>query len=592
MKISSFLKNKIFLRSVFVLLLLGLVAVAFSYPFRKTETKKIRIENKERTAAIKKNIDQGDKLFDKGAYADSYFYYKKATQLCKPIDHYADDYVYSYLSIANLQQNMSNYIACEESIAMVLPHLKKTSKPKFTYNTYTLLAYNYYFTYDDDNALFYHKKALKLATSPYKKAVILCDISNIYLNQKKYKKVIDILEPLAKRKIKHETDSIKTANAYAILLENLGYCYYEVGDPRALDCLKKSSAIKLKLNEDYELVSSYNNLALYYSKTNPALSKLYAEKEYQSACKANSATFKANSLSSLITKSEGKELKKYALSYIKIIDSLTIARRKSKNQFSTIKYSSNQNKEENFQLKAQKAENELQLERQKKRNIVSYIVMFSTTMISLLVFVHLLSKSRKEKNDAILQSEIRISKKLHDELAQDVYQTLKFSAHTDLKQEENKDQLLNSLNAIYAKARNISKENSSIVTDENYSTVLKEMISGFKTADLNIILNGFDQISWNEIEKGKKIILYRILQELFGNMKKHSQATLVSLNFKDIEKKITINYSDNGVGAYNRSLILKNGLQNVESRIKTINGNIIFDSNSKTGFKLSFNFPK
>ena len=75
-------------------------------------------------------------------------------------------------------------------------------------------------------------------------------------------------------------------------------------------------------------------------------------------------------------------------------------------------------------------------------------------------------------------------------------------------------------------------------------------------------------------------------------MKKHSQATLVSLTFKNFEKKIVIIYSDNGVGAYNRSIILKNGLQNVENRIKTINGNIIFDSNSKTGFKLSFNFPK
>ena len=591
MKTTYFTKNKIFLAFIFALLVLASVAVAFSYQFQKTETNEIRIANKKKSAEIKKNIDQGDKLFDKGAYADSYFYYKKAIQLCKPIDNYADEYVYSYLSIANLQQNMSNYIACEESIAMVLPHLKKTSKPKFTYNTYTLLAYNYYFTYDNHNALIYHKKALKLATSSYKRAVILCDISNIYLNQKKYKKVIDILEPLAARKIRHESDSAKTDNAYAILLENLGYCYYKVGDPRAINCLQKSAAIKLKLNEDYELVSSYNNLALYYSKTNPALSKLYTEKEYHTACKINSATFKANSLSTLITKTEGAELKKYTLAYIKIIDSITIARRKAKNQFSTIKYSSNQNKEENLQLKGQKAENELQLERQRKRNIVSYIIIFSTTMISLLVFVHLISKSRKEKNDAILQSEIRISKKLHDELEQDVYQTLKFSAHADLNQEENKDQLLNNLNKIYSKARNISKENSSIRTDENYSSALKEMISRFKTVDLNIILNGYDQIPWNEIEKSKKIILYRILQELFGNMKKHSQATLVNLNFKNIEKKIVVVYNDNGVGAYNRSIILKNGLQNVESRIKTINGNIIFDSNSKTGFKLSFNFP-
>ena len=58
------------------------------------------------------------------------------------------------------------------------------------------------------------------------------------------------------------------------------------------------------------------------------------------------------------------------------------------------------------------------------------------------------------------------------------------------------------------------------------------MISGFKTPELNILLNGFDLILWNEINKNKKIILYRVLQELFFNMKKHSEATLVVLLLK------------------------------------------------------------
>ncbi len=34
----------------------------------------------------------------------------------------------------------------------------------------------------------------------------------------------------------------------------------------------------------------------------------------------------------------------------------------------------------------------------------------------------------------------------------------------------------------------------------------------------------------------------------------------------------------------NHNFILKNGLQNVESRIKTINGTITFDKNSDNGF--------
>ncbi|MEP6806363.1 MAG: ATP-binding protein [Flavobacterium sp.] len=117
------------------------------------------------------------------------------------------------------------------------------------------------------------------------------------------------------------------------------------------------------------------------------------------------------------------------------------------------------------------------------------------------------------------------------------------------------------------------------------------MISGFKTPELNIILNGFDSVFWHEIAKNKKIILYRVLQELFSNMEKNSQATLVSINLKKDEKKLTVIYNDNGVGNNKKTTILKNGLQNVETRIKTINGNIIFDNNSEKGFRITFSIP-
>ena len=186
---------------------------------------------------------------------------------------------------------------------------------------------------------------------------------------------------------------------------------------------------------------------------------------------------------------------------------------------------------------------------------------------------------------------MRISKKLHDELANDVYETLQFVTHKDLELDTNKDQLLNNLEIMYSRTRNISKENSQIATDENYPFALREMIAEFKTPDIHILLNGFDLISWNKIQKNKKIILYRVLQELFYNLKKHSNATLVSVTFKINDKNISVDYNDNGTRNENSSIIFKNGLANVENRIKTINGTITFDNNSKKGFKLSFSFP-
>jgi signal transduction histidine kinase len=587
-KAYQFLKKKTFLK--FLLLILGvLFAILFVKEFNTPEIKaKQKTQNK--STEIKKLIDKADLFFEKGQYQSAYHTYNEAVFLCKPIDHYVDDYVYALLSQANIQQNSSDFIACEESLTKILPYLKKTKKRSLTYNTYTILAYNYYFTYDNKNALLYHKKALKLASTSYKKAVIINDISLIYQSQGKYKEVVDLLEPLAIKKIKHKSDSQKTDNSYSLLLNSLGYCYYKTGNPKALDCIKKALEIQLGLNENFELVSTYNILSLLYAEKDPKISKIYAEKQYDAACKVNSSSFKANALASLIEKSKGRELKKYSETYMKIIDSIINGRQQAQNQFSTIKYTSKIDKEENLRLKILKAENDIQIERQKNRNIISYVIIVFAIGLTIFLTIYLFLKRKKEKNTAILESERRISKKLHDELANDVYETLAYAKNTDLEIEANKENFLINLDAIYARTRNISRENSVISTNENYPFALREMISDFKMPELNILLNGFDDISWNKIEKNKKIVLYRVLQELLFNMKKHSQATLVSIVFKREAKNLTVLYTDNGNRFNGESLSIKTGLQNIESLIKTINGSVTFDNTIQKGFKLRFTF--
>ncbi|RXM42093.1 hypothetical protein BOW55_20905, partial [Flavobacterium sp. YO12] len=60
-------------------------------------------------------------------------------------------------------------------------------------------------------------------------------------------------------------------------------------------------------------------------------------------------------------------------------------------------------------------------------------------------------------------------------------------------------------------------------------------------------------------------------------MKNASNASLVIVSFKIVQKNITVTYSDNRVGTENKKTFLKNTVQNVENRIKTINGTINFD---------------
>lgn len=76
----------------------------------------------------------------------------------------------------------------------------------------------------------------------------------------------------------------------------------------------------------------------------------------------------------------------------------------------------------------------------------------------------------------------------------------------------------------------------------------------------------------------KKIILYRVLQELMINMKKHSHSTFVILSFSEKDNGIEIVYKDNGIGLGEIESKRKNGLLNVENRIYSIAGKLTFES--------------
>ena len=116
-------------------------------------------------------------------------------------------------------------------------------------------------------------------------------------------------------------------------------------------------------------------------------------------------------------------------------------------------------------------------------------------------------------------------------------------------------------------------------------------MSGFNTDVVNILTNGMDSINWSLLDNNKKIIVYRVLQELLINMKKHSKCGLVVITFKKYENKLQIDYTDNGIGIENNQLNSKNGLLNVENRIQAIKGTVTFDINSNKGFKVNIIFP-
>lgn len=586
-KKSFFINHSIKSLYIDLILISFIGAVFFINPNEKTVEKKSK--KKYQAIELEKLIEKADKYYDEEKLDSSYYFYNKVLPMYDPEIDYTK-YVYTLSSMAEIQTLIGNFIESEELLTKTLPYLSKIKEPIYARNVYSNMGMNYYNTYDFENSLFYHTKALKLPGTPYKKAIVLNDIARVYMEQNRYDIAAEILEMLTARKIVYKREPLLSDYFYASLQNSLGVCYFNLKKPKALDLYLKSLATTLQGTNKFILLNNYKSLSDYYMENNPELALQYAKKSYETAREVNANSAKMELLAYLIKLSKGSELKKYTIDYIKLTDSVINSRKSARNQFTNIKYYSKINKDENLHLKAEKAENELKLQQHKTSNIISGVIITFILTLCIILSFYLSIKGRKQKNNAIQESETRISNKLRNELLNEVQNVLTYAKNNDLETADNKNELLESLEKIYSQTRNISKENSDIITDKRYSLTLKNMISTFKTTDTNVFTNGLTDINWIKIDKNKKIIIYRVIQELLVNMKKHSSATLAGVNFKVIKKNIIINYTDNGKGV-NMNQVSKSGLQIIENRILNVKGEIQFESNPDNGFKISIKIP-
>ena len=229
---------------------------------------------------------------------------------------------------------------------------------------------------------------------------------------------------------------------------------------------------------------------------------------------------------------------------------------------------------------------ELIAEQQKSQKQLWIFIGLTTFLGFIVYFFYKRNKTKKEKIIEVYKTETRLAKKIHDELANDVY-----LAMNKIQKENREDtSVLCDLEKIYSLTRNISHENSPVVTGEQFEDFLKQLFLEFSIDTCRVMSKGLSEVQVNTLTKEKQIVMYRVLQELLVNMKKHSKANLVVISFSVLKGAIQVRYKDNGIGIDNLSL--KNGLQNMETRIKSIGGTIIFESEIQKGFQAKFQLKK
>lgn len=522
--------------------------------------------------SIKSDDHQFDQLLHTALdfYANRSFdsatvYFYKAKSVCPPtkLDHLS----YTLYYLAEIQQMQSDF---SESEATATEAIKINPNYNQIYSFYNLLGLNYQEQNNFKEAIKYYNLSYKLAPTEIGKNVIKNNIGYVYLESNQFQKAKLVLEAIVKN------DSLITDKMnYSKVLDNLGFTYFKLNNPKALDYLNQSLKIRDSLKDDSESIASYIHLSEFYQKTNPLLSRDFAQKAYNAATFVNSPDDKIEALKFLINTSDTNEIRTLSLRQMAIYDSINKVRQNSKNQFSKIKYDFSIAKKDSEKQKTQK-------------QLYLSLLLFITTL-SLVSYFAFRSRNRRKLLEATYKTETRISKKLHDELANDVHNAIAFAETQNLENPIHKETLLENLDTIYTRTRNISSENKYIDTGESFLDNLKDMITSYNSLERNIIIN-YDTLNWSKINKETKIVIYRIVQELLVNMKKHSQCSLASLVMKLDEKTIKINYSDNGVGSENK-LKIKNGLQNVENRIESIKGTVTFETEIGKGFKSKIVIP-
>ncbi|QVY65654.1 sensor histidine kinase [Polaribacter sp. Q13] len=347
-----------------------------------------------------------------------------------------------------------------------------------------------------------------------------------------------------------------------------------------------AESIRNKEKDSYGLIASYSHLSEFYFEKNKVKSLFYANKMYKMSKTEKNPQDQIEAIDIITTLQTPQKSIKYYKESIRLRDSLKEVETQKKYKFAKIKYNYEEEEKEKLKFKTLAIENKLVAEKeesQKKNILISGV--FLTSGLLFLIY-----RRKEQHKKRILQesynTEIRIAKKLHDELGNDIYNTLTKVQNPEINSEE----IINDLDKIYLQTRAISHENDSIETGANFEKYFRNLVASYNSDSCKIILKDLSCLDLNNLKKGKQIVMYRVFNELFVNMKKHSKASLVVLACKKTNHNVEISYADNGVGFKEDVIIFKNGLKNMETRIKSINGIINFENKPNKGLKVNIHF--
>ncbi|MEL6943156.1 MAG: histidine kinase [Bacteroidota bacterium] len=193
------------------------------------------------------------------------------------------------------------------------------------------------------------------------------------------------------------------------------------------------------------------------------------------------------------------------------------------------------------------------------------------------------------------QERVRIAKDLHDEIGSKL-NVIFMNLHSLRKETKSLptaataiQDIKGLLNTTIDTTRRISHDLlPPTLNDFGLAAALRELRDTYQASELNLEL---DTSNANERLEDKliELNLFRVLQELIKNSVVHGNAKNIHLQISTNPPNFSIHYQDDGVGFEVEKLEERKGLgtQNIESRLKMCNADIIYDSAIGKGVKVN-----
>lgn len=419
----------------------------------------------------------------------------------------------------------------------------------------------------------YYLSAVKYAEDESTKISILANIANIYKEEKRYPQAIKIFDSILPKAEKIE------GIGFPRILSNLAYTKWLNDskynpEPLILKALKIQSEIDDKMGQN----ANYSRLSNYFKNKDISKSLFYAELMQKVAKEVKSSDDQLEALQKISNLESGNFQNNFN-KYVSLRDSIQTARYIDNNKFATIVYGVEENKLEI-------AQNENRILKQNIGIISLIIVLVTGFFWNEKRKKNIRREKEQEKQIEVKNTELKYSKKVHDVVANGIYQVM---TKIENQGSFNKEQALDELEFVYEKSRDISYENPD-TQDEKFNEKISKLVASFKNDEIKTFTVGNQEETWEKVTKSTQTEIYQIIRELLVNMKKHSEANNVVFKFEKINNLINIHYTDNGIGISD-DLIFKNGLSNTVSRIENINGKITFETKTEKGLKINISFP-